>query len=295
MQERHKGTKARRHGGVGQLSELPPAGARWPDVVGQLCQLPPAARRAAPPRRAFTLVEIVVVISLILFLVGLILSVSTVVIERSEIRETEITIRLLDTALQEWEALADRQITWGRDNFPSPGPTYDLQGFWVTGRSDRDDVFIISELLNVIARASQVKDIIARINPEFVYKYKDTSDHPAWLEPSEYASQDDFVGSLVILDAWDQPIYPTHPGPLSKDAGAYLLADEDGTGRIYNEREYGIARNRRICFVSAGPDGKFGVEGEFDSPADMAEAMRKARVNNIYSYQPMTPPEWDVP
>ena len=38
--------------------------------------------------------------------------------------------------------------------------------------------FIISALLNVVARPSQVKDIIAKINPEFVYTYKDTSDHP---------------------------------------------------------------------------------------------------------------------
>ncbi len=102
----------------------------------------------------------------------------------------------------------------------------------------------------------------------------------------------------MILDAWDRPIYPTHPGPLWEYVNFYLpQADEDGTGRLYNEGAYGIARNRRICFVSAGPDGKFGVDGEFDSlpPGDVAEAMRTARADNIYSYQPMTPPEWDAP
>ena len=84
-------------------------------------------------RRGFTLLEIVVVISLILFLVGLTLTVGVTVIERSEITQTENTMRLLDMALQEWEIAADRKLSWGRDGLapdgsPSPAAVYDLQG-----------------------------------------------------------------------------------------------------------------------------------------------------------------------
>ena len=57
--------------------------------------------------------------------------------------------------------------------------------------------------------------------------------------------------------------------------------------RIENETFYGIAVNRQVCFVSAGPDGKFGTE-----PGSV-ETQRKARADNIYSYQPIRPPEWD--
>ena len=261
------------------------------EVVGQLSELPPAARRAAPPgpsRRAFTLVEIVVVISIILFLVGLTLSVSTVVIERSEIRQTEITMRLVDMALQEWEALADRQITWGGP----AGAVYDMAGSWTPpAYSITQDIFVISELLETIARASQVKDMIARIDAEFVHQYE-AGVYPAWVPAVLEGIQDSkWVGSLAILDAWGTPIYPTHPGPLwtvvEREVGtAGLERDEDGTIRIKNESEYGIARNQRICFVSAGPDGLFGTETALD-----AEAKEKARADNIHSYSP----QWDVP
>ncbi len=80
--------------------------------------------------RGFTLLEMVVVISLVLFLLGLTLAVGVNVIERSEISRTRNTIRLLDMALREWEAAADRKLTWGRDEFapdgsPSPVAVYD--------------------------------------------------------------------------------------------------------------------------------------------------------------------------
>jgi len=127
-------------------------------------------------RRGFTLLEIVVVISLILFLVGLTLSVGVTVIERSEITQTENTMRLLDMALQEWEIAADRKLSWG------DGPIYDLQGDPDDGYgpSGTDDIFIISELLDTVARPSQVKDIIANIDPEFVHRYE-SSVYPSWV------------------------------------------------------------------------------------------------------------------
>ena len=247
-------------------------------------------------RRAFTLVEIVVVISLILFLLGLTLSVSTIVIERSEIRQTEITIRLLDTALQEREALADRQITWGR------GAVYDMQEDpTYPGKSLPDDVFIISELLDTLRRAAQVKDILARIDPEFVHTYQpgSRSPYPPWIrDPAQEDAVDNKWGvqhgpqppSLAIIDAWDTPIYPMHPGPLWDAVLTPYSPDPDldGTARIYNEGEYGIARNRRIYFVSAGPDGRFGRTVEFPGLGgdELSQAIEKARADNIYSYQP---------
>ena len=260
-------------------------------------------------RRGFTLLEIVVVISLILFLVGLTLTVGVTVIERSEITQTENTMRLLDMALQEWEIAADRKLSWGKNFQPNPPgiAVYDLQGD-PTGLylpSITDDIFIISELLDTVARPSQVKGIIANIDPEFVHTYEPGPPYPSWIRlQAEKDAIDATWGvmhgppglppslppSLAILDAWGTPIYSTHPGPTS----ASVDRDDDGTMRIQNETVYGIAVNRQVCFVSAGPDGRFGIDTEFDLTGDeLAEAMRKARADNIYSYQPIRPPEWD--
>ncbi len=56
--------------------------------------------------------------------------------------------------------------------------------------------------------------------------------------------------------------------------------DPDGTIRTPNEQRYGVARNRRICFVSAGPDQGFGnLTAMPPYPAD-PDPVR----DNIYSY-----------
>ena len=225
-------------------------------------------------RGGFTLVEVVVVIGIILFLVGLTLSVSVAVIERSEIQQTETVLRLMETAVQEWELAADRKLSWGN------GPGYDMQGDPNTGMSLTEDVFIISELLDTVRRPSQVKEIIAQIDPEFVHTYEPGPPYPPWIDPPQQSAVDNqFNGSLTILDAWGTPIYPTHPGPTWFD-GATLPRNGDGTIQIRNEGIFGVARNRQICFVSAGPDGNF---GNFDSSIPVYHDPEGAK-DNIYSY-----------
>ena len=86
-----------------------------------------------------------------------------------------------------------------------------------------------------------------------------------------------------MLDAWGTPIYATHPGRIwtLNDRGP----DPDGTIQTDNEERYGIAPNRRVVFVSAGPDQRFGLTEEFNSlDADDGDAaIAKARADNIYS------------
>ena len=70
-------------------------------------------QRARGTAGGFTLVEMVIVIGVIILLAALTLSVSVAVVEGSEVRQTENTIRLLTAALQEWEAQADRKVSYG--------------------------------------------------------------------------------------------------------------------------------------------------------------------------------------
>lgn len=248
--------------------------------------------RSASVHGGFTLVEVVVVIGIIILMVALTISVGVVVVEGSEVRQTETVLRQLDTALQEWQTHADRRVTWG-DN--STGAVYDMQ--W-----DTTHVFRITELLNTIARSSNIQSIVAGIDPDFVHTYR-FENYPEWIAPADEADMDNTWAvnntgpisslGLAILDAWGQPFRIVHPGCLDGSAGCVTITtgavDADGTVRTGIEIEYGIAKNRQILFVSAGPDGKFGklhLDTPFDSLIDEEmEDVREAS-DNTYSYAP---------
>jgi type II secretory pathway pseudopilin PulG len=228
-----------------------------------------------------TLVEMVVAIGIITFLVGISVTALSALSARSERQRTENVIALLDVAFDEWERQADRKLTWGPDE-----GRYDV---W----SDRAPVLIISEMLDVVRRTPTGKETLAAIDADHLVVY-DGATTPPWIEidPDADAQFASFVEreSLTVLDAWGTPIYATHPGAPA--GPTTYVVDDDGTERTINENQYGITRSRRICFVSAGPDGRFGLIEEVYGlpPADRAEAMKDARSDNVYSYVP----EWPV-
>ncbi|MHC4140805.1 MAG: type II secretion system protein [Planctomycetota bacterium] len=230
-------------------------------------------------KRAFSLLEMMIAMGVVLLLAGLSLSVSVAVIERSERHRTEATLQLLDTAVKEWELAADRKLLWWQYG--------DVAG--ARGRADvhadTDEVMIITEILDVISRPAAVREILAGIDPPLVYTYQqDTS--PAWIDGGVDPA---FVGGLTVLDSWGTPIYATHPGRPWIDAdgqGPYPIErDDDGTIRTRNETDYGVAPSRRVVFVSAGPDGRFGLPVEFLDLgfAERTAAIEAARRDNLYS------------
>lgn len=240
--------------------------------------------RLAGSRRSpagFTLTELVIAIGLILLLAGLGLSVSVAIIEQSERRQTQTVLTLLDTAVKEWELTAERKLSWWeRDDDLTLKQTADVH-------ATTAEVLIITEILDVITRSDRVRRIIAAIDPEFVYAYRRYV-YPPWIDGSlQYQVILYFNGSLTVLDAWGTPIYATHPGRpwTPADEENDVPRDSDGTIRTPNEGRYGIAPNRRVVFVSAGPDQRFGLSEEFNSlDADDGEvAIAKARADNIYS------------
>src|SRR5678816_510662 len=93
---------------------------------------------------------------------------------------------------------------------------------------------------------------------------------------------------LKLLDAWNKEIVIVHPGRLPNPIldGPNPLRDADGTIRVtpawspdINENRVGICVNRRICFISAGPDGK---AGQLEDPPSSTTYQQAA--DNIYSY-----------
>jgi len=223
-------------------------------------------------KRAFTLIEMLVAIGILVLLTGLLVSGSAALVQRSEIRETETAITILDDALREWERRAERRLV------RRPGGELDPQTPFI---------FVITEVLRTARRTDAVRDLLARIDPSRLYTYS-AGEIPPWIRVyAEEQALPLFIGEMTVLDAWGTPIYATHPGELSSSG----VRDEDGTERTLNERYYGSCIHRRTCFVSAGPDGLFGLDTEFPgmAPPTREAAKEEARSDNVYSYLPAFP------
>ena len=61
-------------------------------------------------QRGFTLVELLVVFGVMLLVLGMTVTTSLALIQSSKAQQTEQTLRLLDTAMMEWEVTADRRL-----------------------------------------------------------------------------------------------------------------------------------------------------------------------------------------
>lgn len=247
-----------------------------------------ARKSLAPPhrrRRAFTLLEVIVVIGIIVLLTALTVTVAVGVNRRSEVRETENTLKLLDLALSEWTQEADRIISWG---FNEPGaPTFDIYNDTPQEYDGSGGFSMLNIVLNRLNQNPASQSVLRQIAPKFFERIEDEDD------PS--------IVRLEVRDAWEKLIYVIHPGRVA-DTRTYNVdirfTDEDGTIRVSHsginnakshpavqnfgqswEGRLGVCKNRRICFVSAGPDGQFG-----DLSADVNSDDYKAAEDNIYSY-----------
>lgn len=209
--------------------------------------------------RGFTLIELVVVIGLILILVGLTMAVGVAIRAQSETRQTENVLILLDQAVKQWEIAADRQLSWGMDDPPN-NLVYDVQGDIDQGNSPSPDAQL-EDLLRRISTNQSARDILAQIDNDFLQQDDDTF--------------------LRLVDPWETQVYLIHPGRLPFPGET--VGDLDGTVRTYHENVFGIAANRILLFVSAGPDGEFGNLDENDPDFDPDPAQ-----DNVYSYQPVS-------
>jgi type II secretory pathway pseudopilin PulG len=275
------------------------------------------------------LIELVVVVAIIVLLVGMTVSVGVNLVEKSEVRQTQNIIQLLDTAVQEWELAADRKLSYGYGQNHAQMP-YDID-------AGIPHMLMLPVLLETVSRSAGAKDIIARIDPEHIYQFDAAEPRPSWLispapdDPDPNANraagyifddgdEDELTwDAMTILDAWGNPLRLVHPGhavapfiytgqddggdfspgwtrpPMPNgpipmggngevNTGLTLVAhpwvDDDLTWYTEIEQQYGHARSRQICFVSAGPDGKF---GDVSEPPDTR--LFKQTLDNIYSYR----------
>lgn len=238
----------------------------------------------APPHqspRAFTLLEVIIVIGIVVLLTALTVTVAVGVSRRSEIRSTENVLTLLDLAMSEWTGEADRQISWGINDEPL-GTSYEMH-------PDSPQLpgavpTMLSIVLDRLNKHPASQSVLRQIDGKYLKLVEDEND------PTEK--------HFELRDAWDNQIYIIHPGRVAdprtfNGVGESDDIDEDGTIRVSNshaavanadqawEGTLGVCKNRRICFVSAGPDGDFGNIS--DDSAD-PDSKYDDTLDNLYSY-----------
>lgn len=240
--------------------------------------LVPAAR---PLRRAFSLLELMIVVAIIIILVSLTLAVITPVLLKNEERVTRNVLSQLDAAVQQWETSVQRRVTY--QNSGSESGNWDIgfvANFPVTPAAPFNGTNLTrfartSKLLDLIAQDSAAKEILAKIPAGNFGNVK---------RATAAANGDQMMDAKGVLDAWGTPIVAVFPGrDWSSSDPSSVLKDFDGTIRCSAEdgttattSGWGICRNRLVLFVSAGPDQSF-VDVSSTTTVD-------ERADNIYSY-----------
>lgn len=216
-------------------------------------------------RRGFTLIEMVMVIGIIVLLAALTITVGSGITQRSEVDATRTRLELMTTALNSWEVAKDRSITYGINGEP---PTTGLIHKYEVDQT-LNPYQATEKLFALISRNKDVQDTLSRIRSDFIEE--DVFEDPTLGDFKTY----------IITDSWDEQILAVFPGREWVDSGSYTR-DDDGTIRTPIEEELGVAVNRQIYFVSAGPDGEFGelngTGGDLEDTED-----------NIYSYEVIRP------
>ncbi|MCH7602110.1 MAG: prepilin-type N-terminal cleavage/methylation domain-containing protein [Planctomycetes bacterium] len=241
--------------------------------------------------RGFTLVEMLIVMGVMLVLSALTIMVIGSATRASEIRQTKNILRILEMAVGEWELVADRKISYGVLAEPDPNARYNIdQSIIETSGTGPNFHFSnsIFDLLGIIERTAQSRDILADIDPEFLTDGTDADGNVR----------------LGLRDPWDTPIRAIFPGRLWVGPSPVwpgddpLLHNEDGTVRTLIEQFHGVAVSRQILFVSAGPDGEWGNLFLNVAMEDLSEIQRddpnstndlEAAADNIYSYEALRP------
>ena len=125
-------------------------------------------------RRAFSLVEMVIVIGIIVLLVGLTVAVLASLTRGSETRRTQDMLTLIDAAYQEWKNVAERDITYGVDDTPQVGVTYEVAQDVSPGNADDHEA--TDEVISDLLANAQSKAILANIDSELL---RPERSHPA--------------------------------------------------------------------------------------------------------------------
>lgn len=269
--------------------------------------------------RGFTLLEVLMVLGVILILASLVLGVGSALLKNAEKSQMQSAFVSVESALGEWEAQTGRPVTYngafngsGAEVFPSgsslemfdirespiapPLPNNDGNRALVA-RARGVGVYTV----NLLGQLDSIRPMLAGIPASLLRPEPNTQAFPAanvfsgtppvLYAPSARSSMNprDSTRSEFV-DPWGNRIAFVFPGRAYRYGVDTGVPDPDGTVRTPLENlapGFGVCTNRRICLVSAGPDGLFGVAGETTPDTPLARAT--AAADNIFLYE-LDPP-----
>lgn len=283
---------------------------------------PLRASTRARAARAFTLLEVMIVITVIITLMSLVLGVGSALLRNAEKSQVESAMQIIESGLNEFEAQMGRQMTFNgaynaggtTEVFPTgavdavfdvrnpgtaPAPANNTgDRIWVN-RARGLGVFAV----NLLRQYDSIRGILGPVPQSLLRAEPNASTFPAaniggsgpgLYLPSARASGGGSASTRSeFVDTWGNRIAFVFPGRAFRPLVDSGVADSDGSVRTPYERVFGVCSNRRICMVSAGPDGLFGVSGESPEMTGTTAAAAAARAaaagDNIYLY-PLDPP-----
>jgi prepilin-type N-terminal cleavage/methylation domain-containing protein len=280
----------------------------------------PAASPIRAPRhaRGFTLLEVLMVLGVILILASLVLGVGSALLKNAEKSQMQSAFVSVESAINEWEAQTGRPVTYNgafnaagtAEVFPS-GSSLEMFDIWESSSAPPAPNNTGNRLtftrarglgvytVNLLGQLDSIRPILAGIPPTLLRPEPNAVTFPAanvttngvLYSPSARSAMNgkDSTRSEFV-DPWGNRIAFVFPGRAYRYGVDSGVPDPDGTVRTPLENlapGFGVCTNRRICLVSAGPDGLFGVAGE--TTPDTAVARATAAADNIYLYE-LDPP-----
>ena len=246
-------------------------------------------------RGGFSLIELVVVVGVIISLISLVLAVSTLLIQANEARQLEAAFANLNTAVQEYEQVIGRPLTYQDRSEQGVRGAYDvpynvnfgiagLEGYYgFNGAGEACNCGSnadshgweksIVRLFQLLARTESAEEIVAKLDPSLFIPVK-------LANGLSLPNNQDLT---TLVDPWGAAIALVMPGRKWRESdGDALEVDSDGTIRTSMETKLGVCRNGQPLFVSSGPDGDIGC---LDC-AGGSSVRFEATIDNIYSYSP---------
>lgn len=274
-------------------------------------------------RRAFTLLELLIVIGIIVILASLVLAVSSTVIRASEDRATRNTIEVLNAAVEEYERTAERRITYksglgggfAADPAAVAGYRYDVDGalapsaaapFPGSGPAAADLVTTWTVL------ASPYGSLPGGGLPSYsTSPFRRTAYLIALLSASpssgavisklpesvfRYVNASTGNGKRMVrhaVDSWDTPIIAIFPGREAVGADVATpaltaLVDKDGTIRSDSERAAPALGGLQVSCKDRRV--LFASAGNDSRFTNFTGGVYTPSTDNLYSYEPVTTP-----
>lgn len=184
---------------------------------------------------AFTLIEILVTISIIAILAAIAFPVMTALLQAATATQTKALLKQLDSAVVEYEAKSQTKPI---------GPLVTNYDYPDGSGTASDDASFRTVAVNRLTSVAESRDILNTV------------------EKNAIRTRDPQQNVIAVNDGWGKPVR-FFPGTLAMDDAGYSVA----ATRIEN---LGMRRRKNPYFASAGQDGVWGTIDEATDTPDAA-------------------------